>query len=117
MRLVNVKCKCKNIHISKVINTFHMRKSFHQMMLDECVVRVPLRYASLASLFTGAKEAKFPYFNKGKVSSWLISISSDIISDWHFVLFSLHSSLIMQYINVFQVFFPFHLRISFLTDL
>ncbi len=40
---------------------------------------VPLRYASLVSLFTGAKEANFPYFSKGKpVSSWLISKSSDI---------------------------------------
>ncbi len=30
-------------------------------------------------LLTGAKEAKFPYFSKGKpVSSWLISKSSDI---------------------------------------
>ncbi len=38
-----------------------------------------LRYASLTSLFTGAKEEKFPYFTKGKpVSSWLLSKSSDI---------------------------------------
>ncbi len=41
--------------------------------------RAPLRYASLTSLFTGAKEAKFSYFSKGTpVSSWLISKSSDI---------------------------------------
>ncbi len=75
---------CKiNIHISNVINTF--------LSLLLTVVRVrcsggwrrtyasraPLRYASLESLFTGAKEAKFLYFSKGKCS-WLISKSSDI---------------------------------------
>ncbi len=42
-------------------------------------MRTPLIYASLESLITGAKEAKFPYFSKGKpVSSWLISKSSNI---------------------------------------
>ncbi len=74
-------CFCKrNIHISNVINTF--------LSLLLTVVRrnrsdgwcgTPLRYTSLASLFTGAKEAKFTYFSNGKpVSSWLISKSSDI---------------------------------------
>ncbi len=56
------------------------------------------------SLFTGAKEVKFPYFSK-VVSSWLISKSSDIflykssvvllIRDRRFVR-SLHSTLITQ---------------------
>ncbi len=42
--------------------------------------RLPHQAYSLASLFTGAKEAKFPYFTKGKpVSSWLISKSSYIL--------------------------------------
>ncbi len=79
-------CK-KNIHISNVINTF-----LSLLLTVVCrsrsggwrtgrtyVSRAPLRYTSLASLFTGAKEAKYPYFSKGTpVSSWLISKSSDI---------------------------------------
>ncbi len=45
---------------------------------NECID--PLRYASLTSLFTVAKEAKFPYFAKVKpVSSWLILKSSYIL--------------------------------------
>ncbi len=75
----------KNIHISNVINTF---LSLPLTVIRTCpsggwhrtyTSRAPLRYASLESLYTGAKEAKFPYFSKGKpVSSPLISKSSDI---------------------------------------
>ncbi len=57
------------------------RNKHFSLTSDICLTwkPAPLRYASLASLFTGAKEAKFPYFSKGKpVSSWLISNSSDI---------------------------------------
>ncbi len=65
-------------------------------------------YASLVSLFTGAKEAKFPYFSKGKpVFFWLILKSSDIVlykslvctsNSWPAFCFVLspHSSLITQ---------------------
>ncbi len=64
-------CK-KNIHISNVINTFlslplsviHWSRSGGWRRTYASHMRVPLRYASLASLFTGAKEAKFPYFSK-----------------------------------------------------
>ncbi len=77
---------CKtNIQISSVRNTFfslpltvicaNCSGGWHRAY----AAHAPLRYASLASLFTGAKEAKFPYFSKGKpVSFWLISKSSDI---------------------------------------
>ncbi len=42
-------------------------------------MHAPVRYTSLTSLFTGAKEAKFPYISKRKpVSSWFISKSSII---------------------------------------
>ncbi len=77
-------CK-KNIHISNVINSFLslpltvVRWSRSGGWRRTYASRAPLRYASLMSLFTGAKEAKFPYFRKGKpVSSWLISKSSNI---------------------------------------
>ncbi len=64
-------CK-ENIHISNVIHTFLSLPV--SVVSGSCsggwrrtyVSRAPLRYASLASLFTGAKEAKFPYFSKGK---------------------------------------------------
>ncbi len=77
---------CKNnIHISNVINNFLsllltvVRGSRSGGWCRTYASRAPLRYASLTSLFTGAKEAKFPYFSKGKpVSSWLISKSSEI---------------------------------------
>ncbi len=47
---------------------------------EGCTAHALVRNASLVSLFTGAKEAKFPYFSKGKpVSSWLISNSSNIL--------------------------------------
>ncbi len=50
------------------------------MTKDVCAAHAPLRYASPASLFTGAKEAKFPFFSKDKpVSFLLISKSSHII--------------------------------------
>ncbi len=103
-------CFCKkNIHISNVINTF--------LSLPLTVIcasrsggwrRTPPRYASLTSLSTGAKEAKFPYFSKGKpVPSWLISKSSDIFlykssvcnsNSWLAICFVLspRSSLITQ---------------------
>ncbi len=80
-------CFCKkNIHISNVINTF---LSFPVSVVCRSrsggwrrtyVSRVPLRYASLVKLFTGAKEAKFPYFSKwAPVCFWLISKSSNIL--------------------------------------
>ncbi len=53
-----------------------------------CHARAPLRYASFASLFTGAKKAKFPYFSKGKpVSSWLILKSSDFFFFFFFFFY------------------------------
>ncbi len=73
--------------------------------------RTPLRYASLTSLFTGAK---FPYFSKGKPdSSWLISKSSDIflyksskykiplIRDQNFVS-SLHVRHLSRYADILR---------------
>ncbi len=59
------------------------------------------RYDSLASLFTGAKEAKFPYLTKGKPASfWLIEILLNFLykssfcasNSYCFVLYLLHAS-------------------------
>ncbi len=78
-------CFCKkNIQISNVINTFLslpvsvICKSRSGGWRRTYLSRTPLLvYAILVRLFTGAKEAKFPYFSKWTpVSSWLISKSS-----------------------------------------
>ncbi len=86
---------------SHVTSDWGSHQGTHQGWHRTYAQRIQQQHASLASLFTGAKEAKFPYFSKGKpVSSWLISKSSDIffinprfvllIRDRHFVLLSLN---------------------------
>ncbi len=97
---------CKiNIHISNIINTFFsppltvVDRSCSGGWRRTYVSRAPLRYASLTSLFTGAKEAKFPYFSKGKPVSIFLYKSSFCVSNlWPQICFvlSLRSSLITQ---------------------
>ncbi len=63
------------------------------------VAHAPVRYASFVSLFTGAKEAKFPYFTKEKSPLGLYRNPPTffftnprfvlLICDWCFVLLSL----------------------------